>query len=800
MKTCNITVTGLVQGVGYRPFVAELAEELQIAGQVKNAGGIVQIFAAGEQEALENFIQRLSLSAPMGARVEKVAVEWTADEAADKTADRGTAESLEKGFRIADSSLGEEERRLLPADLPVCPECERELLDPANRRYRYPFISCVSCGPRFSIMKRVPYDRETITMESFPMCDACRAEYEKKGDRRRHAQTIACEDCGPYLKLVTCKNTGTEENTRADAPQILATGEDALQQAIKALKEGSIVAIKDIGGFHFAFLPTISQPSIRLRAFKNRENKPFAVMFPDVDTAREYCEILPEEEKLLLAPERPIVLLEKKKQASSFAPEVCGMSDRMGVLLPCNPLQILILRKTGPLVMTSGNRGGEPIIIRDQDMASLLEQGCPDLMLTHEREIVTPLEDSIYQVVRLSEEGRIIRQILRRGRGIVPEPVIMGRSLLEESFCAGGDLKAVFALGQKDAVYLSSHFGDLEDYRALCARKASIAHMEELLHISPKNAACDLHPAYLSGQEIQGEKIRRIQHHHAHAASVMAEHGLTGPVLGVTFDGTGYGTDGSVWGSEFLLCEKDHFRRLGCFAPVQLPGQDAGAKDAFSVLWEYLLEAEKRGLLKDKDWREKLLKGRNPETVPGTAKGRGQEMQLREEAMKAGIGTVISSSMGRLFDGVSALLGICTYNSYEGECAIALEQVARNCREPYPLESVIEKKDGKYVADSVQLIADIYRGWKSGVPKEQLALGFHQAVAEATARICSRIMKDTGVKEIALSGGTFCNRILMRKTILVLEELGADVYWNEQVPCGDGGLALGQMYLLTFPE
>lgn len=799
MYQCEITVTGLVQGVGYRPFVAELAEETNITGQVKNAGGIVKIRACGKKHALSSFIGKLRTEAPVGARVDQIRVVW-----------KETVQREAKKFCIVSSTPWAEDQRLLPADLPVCASCEKELLDPENRRFRYPFISCVSCGPRFSIMKKVPYDRESITMDDFPMCEACEAEYEGKGNIRRHAQTIACADCGPKLRVIF-RREGCEKTLREGQ----LAEEQALQTTAEMIKKGKIAAIKDIGGFHFAFLPTVPDPARRLREFKARERKPFAVMFPNLKAAREYCEISLKEEELLQSLPRPIVLLRKKKD---FCEQVCGMSDRMGVMLPCNPLQILLLQETGPLVMTSGNRGGEPIIYKDGDMLDLMRRGCPDLMLTHDRTIVTPLEDSIYQVTELGKEKEGIKaddrrsgvrqavQVLRRGRGIVPEPVWLPVKLSEETFAAGGDLKAVFALGKGNAVYLSSHFGDLADVRSVSERHAAVSHMSQLFAVSPKESVGDLHPAYVSATGMQ----YKVQHHHAHIASVMAEHHIKGPLIGVAFDGTGYGQDHTVWGSEIFLCEGTKAKRCGCFAPVKLFGGDAGAKNAAGMLLAFSLEAERRGLIGQ--WRKRF----------GDRTGmREQERRILEKAYAAEVTTVTSSSMGRLFDAVSALLGIAVSNSYEGECAIALERQAAKAKQARRLEINLKKNpmNGLWQADSAMLIAQVYHaleaagkdmgtpGWTAadaGFGKEdllvaELALGFHEAVAHTVAKICGKIAEEANlpVLQVALSGGTFANRILLQKSVRLLEERGFQVFWNEEVPCGDGGLALGQMYLMA---
>ena len=785
---CRITVSGLVQGIGFRPFVAELAEKLHLAGQVKNLGGIVEIIITGEKEAVDTFIQRLSF---VGGYVEGVSRGEETDFCEDMRLPGCRLDDLkletivdfngpewEFGgeFHIVDSGNGREVRRFLPVDLPTCDRCIAEMHDPKNRRYRYPFISCTACGPRFSIQKKVPYDRETITMDAFPMCEACETEYTEKGNIRRHAQTIACRDCGPRLKYITCKNDVQDFLRITDEMQ-------ALTCAVQALLQGKIGAVKDIGGYHFAFLPTNSKAASQLREFKNRDKKPFAVMFLNIDEVRKYCEVSEKEAALLESSARPIVLLKKKKD---FVPEICGESDRIGALLPCNPLQILLLEETGPLVMTSGNRGGEPIIISEEEMIGHLGKGI-DFILTHDREILTPLDDSIYQVT----DNKV--QMIRRARGLAPEPIHMHRKLPKDSFAAGGDLKAVFALGRDEMVYLSQYFGDLEDVRCGKSREAGIAHMTELLEIKPEITVGDLHPAYFSAQNVE----KKVQHHHAHVASVIAEHALEGKVLGIACDGTGFGTDGTIWGSEFLLCEKEEMIRAGHFSSVKLVGGDASAKQADMTLYSYMLEARERGIDV-----EDFFKEQNPEQK--------QRLQLQEMAWKQNINTAYSSSMGRLFDAAASLLDICHYNSYEGECAIQLEQAAHagkaeldslSKEETDAWEKTIQvncmKIEDCWQADSVQLLVDLYH-MKSRYSKEILAYLFHHAVAAMIVEVSSHICEMEDVSQIALSGGTFINRILLTEVIKGLEAKNKSVYTNEKVPCGDGGIALGQMYLTTF--
>ena len=786
----KLTVSGLVQGIGFRPFVAELAESLNLAGQVKNLGGIVEIIASGDKQAVDTFIQRLKCVAETGELPGCGIDELEVEEVSGDGANDGR-------FHIVESGNGREVRRFLPVDLPTCDRCVAEMHDPNNRRYRYPFISCTACGPRFSIQKNVPYDRETITMDAFPMCETCEKEYTEKGNIRRHAQTIACKDCGPRLRYVAMQEAGEMDTKDVQHFLQISDEQQAISEAVQALLQGKIGAIKDIGGYHFAFSPMNSQAASRLREFKNRDKKPFAVMFLNLDEVRKYCEVSEKEAALLESSARPIVLLKKK---SDFVPEVCGESDRIGALLPCNPLQILLLEETGPLVMTSGNRGGEPIIISEEEMVQHIGNGI-DFMLTHDREILTPLDDSIYQV---AETGDI--QLIRRARGLAPEPIRLHRKLAKDTFAAGGDLKAVFALGRDELVYLSQYYGDLEDVRCMESRERGRKRMEELLEIQPELTIGDLHPAYISAQNME----KKIQHHHAHVASVIAEHGLEGKVLGIACDGTGFGTDGTIWGSEFLLCEEDRMERAGHFDSVKLVGGDASAKQADMTLYSYMLQARECGL----DVEEFFTECENAcvDEQGKIDEAAIQKLRLQEMAWKQNINTAYSSSMGRLFDAAAALLDICHYNSYEGECAIKLEQAAHigiceigklDKTEVEKLQNMIKmnrmKIDNCWLSDSIKILVDLYN-IKNSYPKHVLAYLFHSAVATALIEVATKICNEQDVNQIALSGGSFINRILLKEVVEGLREKAYEVYLNEKVPCGDGGIALGQIYLATFEE
>ena len=773
MSSKKITVYGLVQGVGFRPFVAELCKELNITGTVKNTGGIVTIEASGEDSSLVLLRQKLeSLTANNqilpGSRV---------DEIEEVEIDNLNASKM----RIVESSDLEEEIRFLPPDIATCPRCEKELLDPANRRYRYPFISCFSCGPRYTIMDAVPYDREHTTMKAFPLCGDCESDYEEFGNPRHFAQTIACEKCGPKLF----------------AYEVDQVPEDPLARAVQVLRDGGLVAIKDIGGYHIAFDPYNEEAAQRLRALKHRERKPFAVMFPDMDSIRAMCEANEKEEELLTSEARPIVLL--RRSVDSFAPGVCGTSDNIGAMLPCNPLQILLLKECGPLVMTSANRGGEPMIIDDDKMCEMLKTSHTkdgdedndgiDLVLANDREILQGLDDSVCQVF-----GDKV-QFIRRARGYVPTPIILKNELSKETFAAGGDLKSVFAFGKKRFAYLSGHYGDLEEYAAYLAMQNGVKHFKDLFGFHEEQIVYDMHPSYASSKyakklinnNTSSDGInadgKAIQHHHAHVASVIAEHGLEGKVLGVAFDGTGYGTDGTIWGGEFLLCDVKGgtFERVGHLKSVEMTGGDAMAKNADIPAMCYLYEAEQNGYL-------------NPEDNPYSA---ASKTNVIVASLDNHINTVKNSSAGRLFDAVAAVLDLCHENSYEGECPNVLQTAAEHFDGELhmKIELPIRIVDGKHIADTPYLIKEILREKQNGTPVEELAYAFHVSLTEATSKIIQEVCTRENVTQVALSGGTFYNRLLLREIFKRLENTSIKTFINEQVPSGDGGLALGQLFL-----
>lgn len=724
--TYLITVYGLVQGVGFRPYVKRLADSMSLAGTVRNLGGIVGIQLKSDRNTVEAFIRRLYLSLPEGASIERLETEIL-------------PERDFEGFCIIDSDGSVlEELPFVPADIGTCAACERELSDPANRRFGHPFISCAVCGPRYSVIGSIPYDRDFTAMKDFGMCAECAREYQSSADRRFYAQTLACHDCGPKLLF----------NGRENA---------ALDRLAQALRNGRVAAIKDIGGYHFACDALNNEAVERLRRIKFREAKPFAVMFRDVEQVRRYANVGKEEETLLKSPARPIVLLDKIKE---FADAVCGGVPTVGAMLPCNPVQLMLMEKCqGPLVMTSGNLSGEPIITDDGTAAEICKKNDMDL-LSHNRKILQPLDDSVARVLC----GRT--QILRRARGYVPEPIDVPEMNADMLMAAGGDLKAAFAIAEGGRVIMSQHFGDLEDGSVREAYLAAWEHMRGLYGFTPHKILCDMHPAYVSADTAErlaaeygiGEP-ERVQHHLAHVLSAAAEHGITGDFTGVAMDGTGFGTDGAVWGGEIFTVSGGRAKRRFHLEYTDIVGGDNAARDAKLLLQSYLVHA---GLARE-----------------------GKESELIAKAIGNGINTCRTSSMGRLFDAVSAMLGVCGYNRYEGECAVRLEAAARRAASYYPLR--FEIADGEIRFDG--LLAKIDGALRRGVSVGSLARGFHMAVADVimeAAALC-------GNRKLIVSGGVFMNRLLMEELVRRAGGAGVKIFWNEKTPPGDGGVALGQI-------
>ena len=731
--TKRIFITGIVQGVGFRPCSKKVADDMQLSGTVKNLGGNAEIVIKCDNRVTEDFLCRLVSLLPKEAKFYSV--------------DISDCEEFEgEGFSIIESGTDD---RFLPEiipDISTCNNCLTELENKSDRRYMHPFISCTACGPRYSIINKLPYDRENTLMGKFSLCEKCQTEYTSPNDRRLHAQTIACRDCGPRLMW-----RGKTE------------GESSLDSAINAIKNNGVVAVKDIGGYHFVCLAEDKTAIEKLRNLKLREQKPFAIMFNNITQIKAVLSLNSTEEELLLSAARPIVLIEKEDELFSDA---CIGSRFVGAMLPSNPVQYLLTKELGPLIMTSGNISGEPIITDNDEMLGIFDESpYLDGVLYHDRDIITSLDDSIYYVLN----GK--SHIMRRGRGVAPAsiPVNLGNKTI---FAAGSDLKACLGFYKNGKAVLSQHFGDLEDDGCAEVYKESAKHISKLFGFKPDVTVCDMHPAYYSSalsDELYGMNSIKVQHHHAHIASVMAEHRLES-VLGFAFDGTGFGENGEVWGGEVLFCKGKDYKRISHLKTVKMCGGDALSKNAAESLACYLIAG---GM----DIPEYVMQKSDAEIVAA--------------AIKNNINCVNSSSCGRLFDAVCCLLGFGNYNYYEGQCAVSLENAAsiaiKRGAVAYPLDLEYNENE----LDTVKLIFDILKAKESGADTYSLALGFHIALADGITKIA----KSQNIKEIALSGGTFNNRVLTHILKEKLENEGFKVYMNEKVPSGDGGIALGQLFI-----
>ncbi|MCB9452881.1 MAG: carbamoyltransferase HypF [Anaerolineaceae bacterium] len=739
-----IHITGVVQGVGFRPFVYNLARQHGLVGWVRNTSAGVDIRAEGTPEALQAFVAALTTEAPPLARIDSLTAQDTATE-------------VYPAFEIQASAALEGAFQPISADIAICNNCLRELRDPADRRYRYPFINCTHCGPRFTLIKDIPYDRPLTTMADFPLCPDCAAEYHDPADRRFHAQPVACAACGPEVWL------------EQDGAPI--HGDDALHRTVVLLQQGAIVAVKGLGGFHLACDATNPVAVAELRRRKGRAAKPFALMMADLDMIRQHCTVSEAEAKLLKSPASPIVLLNRRRGDTRIAPEVAPGQATLGVMLPYTPLHVLLLDEgVPPLVMTSGNLSEEPIVT---DNAAARERlaGLADAFLMHNRDIHIRTDDS---VMRAFEGGELP---LRRSRGYAPYPVRLPFDL-PPILAVGGELKNTFCLTRENYAFMSHHIGDMDNYETLRSFESGITHFERLFRITPEIIVYDLHPDYRATRYAQeraaaGIPAVVVQHHHAHIAAVMAEHGLTGerPVIGVCFDGTGYGTDGTIWGGEFLVADYAGFERPAYLKPVRLPGGDAATRKPARIGLSYLLAS---GVPPEDDL---------PPLVALSEKER-HTVTIQSER---GLNAPLTSSVGRLFDAVSALLDICQVATYEGQAAIELEAaVAPDEPGAYPFTM-----DGGQV-DSAPAIQGVVVDWRAGVSPAVIAARFHNSVAAMIRDVCLELEARYGLHEVALSGGVFQNVTLLGKTLPLLREAGFTVYTHRLVPPNDGGLALGQ--------
>jgi len=759
----EVCVLGVVQGVGFRPFVYRLAREEALSGFIGNDTDGVTIEVQGPSARVDDFLLRLRVEAPSMARIDAISV---------REIPVTPAGPLE--FHIISSTVNGRVSTGIPADAATCPDCLRELLDPTDRRYRYPFLNCTNCGPRFTITRRIPYDRPQTSMARFPMCATCQREYDDPANRRFHAQPNACWQCGPQVTLIADAET--------DSSKAPITGEQAVAQTIQMLAEGRIVAIKGIGGFHLCVDATNEIAVMRLRERKHRYGKPLAVMVRDLDAARAVCALTAAEESLLLSPARPIVLA-RRRAANGIAASVAPGIPWLGIFLPYAPLQHLLFAdvRLRALVMTSANLSEEPIAI-DNDEACARLHGIADAFLLHDREILQRCDDSVTAVV----DGA--PQLLRRARGFVP----LGIELPFDAppmLAVGGHLKNVFALARGHRVYQSQHLGDLESPQGLDFFRESLDHLMRTFEIEPEAVAHDLHPGYLSTQWARAWAAERglpllpVQHHHAHIAACMAEHALTAPVIGLALDGTGYGSDGKIWGGEVLLCGPRDFERFAHLDYVPMPGGEAAIREP----WRMAL-----GVLHAADFD--VLDPALLHLIGATA----QEAQVLQRMIQRGVNAPLTSSCGRLFDAAAALALGRRVVDYEAQAAIELEGIAVDEHDSgagYAMELLggdwARREPLRICAAPLwrALVADL----RAGVSKPKIATRFHAGVAAGFVQAAQRARSATGTSQVALSGGCMHNRRLARLLRLGLEAEGFTVYQHRNVSPGDGGLSYGQI-------
>ncbi|GAP14938.1 hydrogenase maturation protein, carbamoyltransferase HypF [Longilinea arvoryzae] len=744
----RIRVRGIVQGVGFRPFVYGLAVKNNLTGWVRNTSSGVEIEINGSPAGVQVFCEHLQNNPPPLARIDEIATEEIAPNGAVK-------------FEILDSKPQPGEFIPVSPDMATCADCRRELFDPSDRRYRYPFINCTNCGPRFTIIKDIPYDRPKTTMAPFAMCPDCESEYHDPLNRRFHAQPVACSDCGPQVWFTA-------------GGKKLAEREDAIQMARRWLRDGKILAIKGLGGFHLACDATNAIAVDELRRRKKRSDKAFALMATSLEAIQKYCRIEPSERKLLESPQAPIVLLEKRADPG-IAPQVAPGQRTLGIMLPYTPIHLLLLEPEAGypdvLVMTSGNLSEEPIAYQDGDADERLS-ALADGFLLHNREIHMRTDDSVLCVFADRP------YFMRRARGYAPDPIQLGGNL-PPILATGAELKNTFCLTNRDYAFLSHHIGDLENYETLRSFEEGIEHYQRLFRVKPELLACDLHPNYLATRYAQeraqreGLPLVQIQHHHAHLAACLADNRWTSdePVIGLSLDGTGYGTDGAIWGGEVLLGGYTGYQRLFHLKYAPLAGGDLSvrkpARMALAHLWAV-----------GREWE--------PDLPPAEDLCMEERTALRGQ-LEHHLNTPNTSSMGRLFDAASALMGIRQTATYEGQAAIEMEaRVDRAETKRYTFDLRADEIDPSPMWD--ELIAD----WRAGVSQPRMAARFHNGVAVVLLEACQNVRQRTGCRVVALSGGVWQNITLLGRTIDLLRQAGFEVLHHQRVPTNDGGLALGQ--------
>jgi hydrogenase maturation protein HypF len=742
----HLVVRGAVQGVGFRPFIYRLADELHLKGWVNNSAQGVFVEVEGPQESLDNFLSRIESDKPPRALLQSLEPSFL-----DPVGFQN--------FEIRTSDDGGPKTALILPDTAVCPDCLREIFDPADRRYRYSFTNCTNCGPRFSIIEALPYDRPNTTMKHFPMCEACRAEYDQPLDRRFHAQPNACPVCGPHLELWD------------EQGGLLASHDDALRMAAEALRQGQIVAVKGLGGFQLMVDARSEDAVRRLRQRKRREAKPLALMFPSLDAVQEACSVAPMEARLLDSPEAPIVLLERKipMDGVALAGAIAPGNPYLGVMLPYTPLHHLLLAETGfPAVATSGNLSDEPLCTDEREALERLN-GIADVFLVHNRPIARHVDDSVVRVVL----GREL--MVRRARGYAPLPVTLPEAVPEVTLAVGAHLKNTSALAVKNQAFISQHIGDLETTTSFEAFQNVIQDFEALYASPAARVVCDAHPDYVSTHYAQQRDLplQSVQHHFAHVLACTAENDLRGRVLGVAWDGTGYGPDGTIWGGEFLLVERG-YQRLAHLRPFRLPGGSKAIQEPRRAALGLLHEIFGAVALEMDD-------------LPPVRSCSVEERKVFGQLLEKGLNSPLTSSAGRLFDAVAALVGLQQVSSFEGQAAMALEfAAAGGDQEAYTLPL---QEGTPLILDWEPLVRALIEDVRAEVPAGVIAARFHNTLARGIVEVARR----AGEERVVLTGGCFQNKRLTEQVILGLTEGGFRPFWHQRLPPNDGSIALGQL-------
>ena len=757
--TWRIRVYGIVQGVGFRPTVSRHATSNGICGTVCNKGPYVEIYAQGQKKQMEGFLKALEVQPPKRAAILKINTE-------DVTAE---TDMHFETFDIIESEKTKGEIFVSP-DIAICEECKEEMYDPKDRRYLHPFINCTCCGPRLTILDALPYDRERTSMKEFPMCPDCAEEYEDETTRRYDAQPVCCNKCGPEVYLI-----GRSER-----------GRDAITYTRRMISEGKIVAIKGIGGFHLCCDATNEEAVQRLRTLKRRPAKPFAVMAKDESVVKRECVVTPEQEMILTGHQKPILLLDKEN-GGRLAPSIAPGNPKVGVMLPYAPVQLLIfqyddgIKMPDILVMTSGNTSGAPICREDTEAVAELSHLC-DAMLSHNRKIRIRADDTVMDFYKNEP------YMIRRSRGYAPLPFMMSTDWKGKVLAVGGELKNTFCIGVDSRFYPSPYVGDLEDLRTVKALQETIQRFQTLLEVHPQVVVCDLHPKYNSTvvAEELGYPIVKVQHHYAHILSCMVENDCQEPVIGVAFDGTGYGTDGTIWGGEILLADYEDFTRFGNITPFLQIGGDVSAKEGWRIAVSMIY-----GYTKDRELAGEIMKKLD------LCSEKESKVQFAMADRK--LNAVLSTSVGRLFDAVSAILGIRHKSSFEGEASMALEFAAEAYeqnnhvqKQNEKIDPLVYEEDGHIILNTQLLVQRIVEAKLQGSDSDRLAYWFHKILAEQITAVCVEARNVSGRQKVALSGGVFQNRLLLRLTEERLTEEGFEVLRHRMVPPNDGGIAVGQ--------